>query len=317
LQVGARTGLRPTPAFGPALRSFARSHKRDISRDATILIGVAAGVAQARGYVATPIDAVNYWAAGTSAELYPDQWGHWWGGQYLYYPPPTSQLSGLLQPLGWQLFIVAWTTLIFMSMWYCARDWSVPLLVLGLPAILWDVPYVGTFASYALNGNMQWILAASVLVALRHPAAWAVTAVTKVTPAVGILWHIVRREWRSTSQAIGATAIVLLVSLAVSPHVWIDWAGFTIRNYTLENAPIPLFPVPFGIRLGTAAVLVVWGARTDRRWTVPVAAGWALPALYGLGFLPFWIVALQLTDLPNRSAILHVLRRPTAGEAAG
>ena len=43
-------------------------------------------------------------------------------------------------------------------------------------------------------------------------------------------------------------------------------------------------PIPLWIRLPAAAVLVVWGARTDRRWTVPVAATLALPVLWVSGF---------------------------------
>ena len=299
MHVPARTGLRPAL---PRLRlgySPAGGLHRDFSRDSMLLLGVCFGIAQARGMLAGPIDAINYWLAGTSTELYPQAWGQWWGGQYLYYPPPTAQLSILIQPLGWSLFIVCWTTLIFACFWYCARDLSLPLLALGIPAAVFGIPELGLFAGYALNGNMQWVLAALVLLALRRPALWAVMAVTKITPAIGVLWYVVRREWRPAAVATGTTLLVVTISFVLAPAVWIDWAGFTLRNYAMADPPMPLFPVPFGIRLVTAAVLVVWGARTDRIWTVPVAAGWALPALYGFGFLPFWVAALRLVPAPH------------------
>jgi hypothetical protein len=41
---------------------------------------------------------------------------------------------------------------------------------------------------------------------------------------------------------------------------------------------IPLLP-----RLVAAGALVTWGARTDRTWTVPVAATLALPVLWPSG----------------------------------
>ena len=46
-------------------------------------------------------------------------------------------------------------------------------------------------------------------------------------------------------------------------------------------------PVPLAVRLLLAVPLVVWGALTDRRWTVPVAAMLALPILWvnGLSML--------------------------------
>jgi hypothetical protein len=43
-----------------------------------------------------------------------------------------------------------------------------------------------------------------------------------------------------------------------------------------------------------AIALIVWGARTGRRWTVPVAVGWSAFALYEWGFLTIWIAALGL-----------------------
>ena len=46
-------------------------------------------------------------------------------------------------------------------------------------------------------------------------------------------------------------------------------------------------PIPLWIRLPAAIALVVWGARTNRRWTVPVASMLALPAVWygGLSML--------------------------------
>ena len=38
--------------------------------------------------------------------------------------------------------------------------------------------------------------------------------------------------------------------------------------------------IPIWVRLPPAIVIVVWGALTGRRWTVPVAATLAVPAFY-------------------------------------
>jgi hypothetical protein len=53
-----------------------------------------------------------------------------------------------------------------------------------------------------------------------------------------------------------------------------------------------------------AVVLVVWGARTDRRWTVPVASMLALPALWfgGLSML-LAVIALRQMPEPAESAV--------------
>lgn len=159
-----------------------------------LLIGFLAGIGQVAGLVSPPVDSLVYWAAGTSTLLYPEHWSQVSNG-LLFYPPPVAQLSTLLQPIGWAAFNVIWNVLIFGCFWYCAGRWSLPLVAVGLlPVIGVPVPVVGTFLGYALLGNMQWLLAALVIIALRHPSAWAAQVVTKTGPAVGGLWHVFRGE---------------------------------------------------------------------------------------------------------------------------
>ena len=60
--------------------------------------------------------------------------------------------------------------------------------------------------------------------------------------------------------------------------------------------------IPLVLRLPVAAFLVIWGARTDRRWTVIVAATLALPTLWFHGFaMLMGIVALR-NGQPERTA---------------
>ncbi len=43
-------------------------------------------------------------------------------------------------------------------------------------------------------------------------------------------------------------------------------------------------PIPLWLRVAVAVVIVVWGARTDRTWTVPIASAIAMPVLWFAGF---------------------------------
>ncbi len=270
-----------------------------IHRDAMLILGVLCGLAQATGVLALPIDAVAYWEAGQSQNLYPEHWSEVATG-YLFYPPPVAQVMTFLQPIGWPVFVTILTTAIFASMWYCAGRWSWVLLALGLPFLLFKIgPQVAaTFLGYALMGNLQWILAALTIVALRHPSVWSIQLVTKVTSAIGWWWHPLRGEWRAAAIGAAASTAILAISFALSPALWYEFIDFVGRNGTMSDPPLEAFFVPFGIRLATAAPLVVWGARTNRPWTVPVACGWSLPALYGLGFLVFWVAATRLVERP-------------------
>ena len=66
----------------------------------------------------------------------------------------------------------------------------------------------------------------------------------------------------------------------------IEWVQVLIRIAGRDGTWAAV-PIPFIVRLPFAIAIVVWGARTDRRWTVPVAGMVALPALWygGLSML--------------------------------
>ena len=238
----------------------------NVHRDGMLLVGLVIGLAIANGRFAAPVDAINYWNAGTSTDLYPQSWSEVRGG-LLFYPPPVAQVMRLLQPIGWPAFVTGLMVATFASIWYCAREWSFPLLLIGVPYYLLGVAwltYPATFLSYALLGNLQWILAALVLVALERPVVWAVLLVTKVTTAIGWWWHPLRGEWRAASIGAVTSAVVVGISIAIDPLLWVEFFAFMKRNASMANPPMELFFVPLPVRLAIAAGMLIWGARTDR-----------------------------------------------------
>ena len=101
-----------------------------------------------------------------------------------------------------------------------------------------------------------------------------------MTPGVGLVWYLVRREWRDLGLAIAATLVVAGVSFIVAPSLWLDWGRLLLQAGgadTLQKEPI--LTLPFLARLPIALVLIVWGARSDRYWTVPIGVMLALPAI--------------------------------------
>lgn len=157
---------------------------------------------------------------------------------------PAGALAWLLRPLG--------------------AFWAIPLWLIGL--------------AETLSGNIFWLLALCALWGLKHPWLWAVPALTKVTPALGPVWFAVRREWRQLGVSVGATALVVAVSYAISPELWSQWLTFLTDNaggagHGLGSA----FSLPLVVRLPLALALVVAGALTGRRWLLPVAMVVATP----------------------------------------
>jgi hypothetical protein len=76
--------------------------------------------------------------------------------------------------------------------------------------------------------------------------------------------------------------------------MWLDWVGYLMGNLS-GNPGGAWVPIPLWVRVPVAAALVIWGARTDRVWTVPVATTIALPVLWFAGFA----VLAALVRLPS------------------
>ena len=129
-------------------------------------------------------------------------------------------------------------------------------------------------------------MAAAIALGFRYPATWAFVLLAKVTPGVGLLWFLVRREWRNLTIALGVTAAIVAVSLAIDFRLWVDWVNNQVLGSLGTSPNQPHIDLPLLLRLPAAAALVVWGARTDRKWTVPLAAAIAMPVL--------WIAALSV-----------------------
>jgi hypothetical protein len=123
---------------------------------------------------------------------------------------------------------------------------------------------------------------------------------TKITPGIGLLWFVVRREWRSLAAALAGTAAIVAASFALTPDAWFAW-GEVLSRVAGREGTWAAVPIPFVVRLPFAIAVVVWGAWTGRRWTVPVAGMLALPALWygGLAML-LAVIALREPVEPAR-----------------
>src|SRR5450432_2562506 len=103
----------------------------------------------------TPTDAGFYWQTTNIGHLYGSIWGS--GADAYVYPPPFALLMLPLHALGWQLFIVVWTTLLFGAVWAVTRAWSLPiLLVAGVPALVLGSAWAGSqVVLLPVIGNIQ------------------------------------------------------------------------------------------------------------------------------------------------------------------
>jgi hypothetical protein len=254
-------------------------------------IGIAAALAAWATIVIVSEPWGRLWGTGQDARCY---WQASLANPYLHsgwndpiayvYSPAFLQLVSPLTALPWQAFMAAWTAILLLAVRFLTGP---RLLAAGLL-----FPFT---AMEVAGGNVTLLLALAIAVGFRWPAAWALVLLTKITPGIGLLWFAVRREWRPLAVAAAATALVVVASALVMPQAWRDWVDVVIANAG-KGGTWAAVPIPLWARLPVAVTLVVWGARTDRSWTVPVSAMLALPALWYGG------LSMLLAVIPLRAA---------------
>jgi hypothetical protein len=233
------------------------------------------------------------WGTGQDARCYwlpsvldPYAQSEWTNPIAYVYSPAFLQLVSPLTRLPWQAFMGAWTAILLLAVRFLTGP---RLLAAGIAFAAMEIA----------GGNISLLLAVAIVLGFRWPAAWAFVLLTKVTPGVGLLWFAVRREWRSLAMALGATVIVVAGSALMLPGAWSEWTDVLTRNGGRDGTWAAL-PIALWIRLPIAIGVVVWGARTNRRWAVPVASMIALPAVW-YGSLSMLLAIVALRE-PSRNA---------------
>ncbi|HUP83530.1 MAG TPA: glycosyltransferase 87 family protein [Candidatus Limnocylindria bacterium] len=224
-------------------------------------------------------DIVAYW----SVDLANPYHGNVGDLGFFAYAPPIALILAPFTALPFAVFATGWYVLLVTTLASLGKRQV--LMLLAFPPVALDL----------YHGNIHLLLAAAIVLGMRYPAAWSFVLLTKVTPGIGLLWFAARREWRSLAIALGATAGIVALTAVVLPTQWIGWIQM-LRDSAATPPPWPALPVPLLARLPVAAAIVLWGARRDAYWTVPVAAAISLPALWPGGF------AILAACWPLRSA---------------
>ena len=235
------------------------------------------------GSVGEPVDAWCYYGFDPAVPYDPDH--------CFLYSPPVAQLMLLVRSvLPFEAFYTALRVVEMIALALIAGPAIGPALL--IPAVAIEIN----------AANVNLLVVGAVLLGFRHPWAWAFVILTKATPGIGLLWFAVRREWRNLAIAVVATATVAAASFLIAPWMWGDYLT------ALRGEPdASLFTI--WVRAPIAALVVIWGARTDRRWAVVVAVFLTMPRWYFLS--PVILIGLfSVVRLPRPLPWMALGRRP-------
>ena len=235
------------------------------------------------GKLVTGQDARSYYGLNL-ADLYEGRTNWNTIGAYPY-SPAFAQLVYPLNLLPWPMFVAAWTVLLLAAVFFLTGP---RLLLLGL--VLGAMEIAG--------GNISLLLTLAIVAGFRYPWTWAFVILTKITPGIGLLWFVLRREWRQLGIALGATAAIVAVSYLLMPGAWADWIALLAAN-SGKGGTWAAVPIPLVIRLPVGVLLLIWGSPRNQRWVVPIAAMLALPALW-YGSLSMVLGVIPLTTPEER-----------------
>ena len=207
----------------------------------------------------------------------------WSGGLYEELPGTVDayNYSPLFAQLIWPLTLLPWP--VFCAALVGAAAVGIAWLVRPLPVVLAVGAWLFCLPEI-LSGNVFWLLArGGRLRVQRTPARGASPRSPRSCPASGPVWFLVRREWRQLVSFVVTAALLLAVSVAISPGEWSSWLDFLRDSAGDSSGQVYLSPVavpfPLVVRLPLALVVAVVAARTDRAWLLPVAMVLASPVV--------------------------------------
>lgn len=238
-------------------------------------------------------DAHAYWLAGHGEVSYTRS-----GGEidaYLYSPAFATAIRPLAA-FDWPVFYSVWIILQSAVLIWLLKPlrmrWAIPIFMMSVPELI--------------NGNIFVLLAACAVLGVKRPGVFAFPLLTKITAGVGLIWFVVRREWKYLAISLAITVVVATVSYLLAPTDWQAWLQFLYghRDGTPDGV------TGFTIRCLLAGIIVVFGARRGQPWLIAPAMVLASP-IFDFPVLTI-LTAIPRLLLPTALGIHSVPKPETA-----
>ncbi len=174
---------------------------------------------------------------------------------YHYTPPLAQVLAPLTLFLPSIAYIVGYRVLEILTVWCLAGRAMLPMLAL--------IAFLPVAIELRFE-NVHLFMAVAIVLALwRWPLLFAVAAIVKVSPGLGIVYLVLRRRFRDAAIAVVVGAAICAVSYVLSPNLWQEFlAAIGDRAGITGNS---LIPVPYVVRAIAGLVLAIAGGIVGRR----------------------------------------------------
>jgi len=238
-------------------------------------------------------DAHAYWLAGRSSAPYLQAPGH---ADAFEYSPVFIQGVRPLSHLSFPTFYACWAGAELIAFWWMTKGlawrWRVPVLLSCVPELC--------------LANVNAFFGIVLVAGVRLPELWAFVALTKITPsAVGLVWMLLRGDFRGVVRGFIAIAVLAGGSYAFEPQLWSEWFQF-LRHHA------PGSSLDITVRLALSLILVAALARFNLRWLLPVPFILATP-VFVFGFSTNQCLAM----LPPTLGVWVRQRSESSGKGRG
>jgi hypothetical protein len=303
---------------GPAAASTSRRRVDLVVLALLAAVGASVFAVIVATYWMAPGDNLAYWIAGhrlmTGQPVYAPPDLAFEPFAY-HYPPPMAQvLAPITLVVPALAFCVIYRGLMLLALWDLAGRSMLKML-----ALLAFVPM-----AVALRiENVEIFMALGIVLGLRRwPWLFAIGALIKISPGLGIVYLAMRRRWRDFAVSVLLGVAIAGISLVLDPDLWrASLDSITGRTSMVGNS---LIPVPYFARATAGFILTVVGGFVGRRrGELLLVAGITIanPGLSLQGFavlaaaIPIWLAGPD--GLGTRSEPVDPERRdPSRGSGA-
>jgi len=183
-----------------------------------------------------PVDALCYWLTDPANPYNRSEY------QFVY-PPVVAQIMAPLFGLPFWIFTLLLRVVETASLVFLTGPLAGPL-VFSTPV-----------ASEINAANINLVIAVVFVLGFRWPALWAIPLLTKPSLGIGLLWFVLRGEWRKALVPVAIAGVLSAASFVFDPGLWFQWVQFLIHD-TAQVGTWP-YPYPIWVRLPISIAILL------------------------------------------------------------